>query len=62
MISKKAEINTRNDIAPQYLNSDILNENKNMYEVSTIVGFKHQASFTHAFKKYYGLLPSEISR
>ena len=29
MISKKAEINTRNDIAPQYLNSDILNENKN---------------------------------
>jgi AraC-like DNA-binding protein len=40
----------------------ILNENKNMYEVSTIVGFKHQASFTHAFKKYYGLLPSEISR
>lgn len=40
----------------------ILNRNKNMYEVGTMVGFKHQASFTHAFKKYYGLLPSEISR
>jgi len=40
----------------------ILNENKNMYEVSAMIGFKHQASFTHAFKKYYGLLPSEISR
>ena len=38
----------------------ILNEGKNMYEVGLQVGFKHQASFTHAFKKYYGILPSEI--
>ena len=38
----------------------ILNEGKNMFEVGLQVGFKHQASFTHAFKKYYGILPSEI--
>ncbi|MVZ60657.1 helix-turn-helix transcriptional regulator [Sphingobacterium humi] len=40
----------------------ILDEGKNMYEVGTLVGFKHQASFTHAFKRYYGILPSEIFR
>lgn len=40
----------------------ILDEEKNMYEIATQVGFKHQASFTHAFKKYYGILPSEIYR
>lgn len=40
----------------------IIKEGKNMYEVGNLVGFKHQASFTHAFKKYYGLLPSEIIR
>ncbi|WP_185218046.1 helix-turn-helix transcriptional regulator [Sphingobacterium mizutaii] len=40
----------------------LLEEQKNMYEVGTLVGFKHQASFTHAFKKYYGILPSEICR
>ncbi|MBE9586201.1 helix-turn-helix transcriptional regulator [Mucilaginibacter sp. JRF] len=38
----------------------IIEEKRNMYEVGTMVGFKHQASFTHAFKKYYGILPSEI--
>lgn len=38
----------------------ILSEGKNMFEVGLKVGFKHQASFTHAFKKYYGILPSEI--
>ncbi len=40
----------------------ILEEGRNMYEVGILVGFKHQASFTHAFKKYYGILPSEIYR
>lgn len=38
----------------------IIEERKNMYEVGIHVGFKHQASFTNAFKKYYGILPSEI--
>lgn len=38
----------------------IVEEKKNMYEISIGVGFKHQASFTHAFKKYYGILPSEV--
>lgn len=32
----------------------------NMYEVGTMVGFKHQASFTNAFKRYYGFPPSEV--
>lgn len=40
----------------------ILDEGKNMYEVGMLVGFRHQASFTHAFKKYFGILPSEIHR
>ena len=38
----------------------IVQESKNMYEVGIEVGFKHQASFTNAFKKYYGILPSEV--
>lgn len=38
----------------------IVQERKNMYEVGVEVGFKHQASFTNAFKKYYGILPSEV--
>lgn len=38
----------------------IVEQRKNMYEVGTMIGFKHQGSFTHAFKKYYGILPSEV--
>ncbi|WP_443938651.1 helix-turn-helix transcriptional regulator [Pedobacter sp. MW01-1-1] len=38
----------------------IIEERKNMYEVGMEIGFKHQASFTNAFKKYYGILPSDI--
>ncbi|MBT2560145.1 helix-turn-helix transcriptional regulator [Pedobacter sp. ISL-68] len=38
----------------------IVEEKRNMYEVGVLVGFKHQGSFTHAFKKYYGILPSEV--
>ncbi|RLJ75065.1 helix-turn-helix transcriptional regulator [Pedobacter alluvionis] len=38
----------------------ILEEGKNMYEVGVNIGFKHQASFTNAFKKYYGILPSDV--
>ena len=38
----------------------IIEEQKNMYEVGAYVGFKYQASFTNAFKKYYGILPSDI--
>lgn len=32
----------------------------NMYEIGNLVGFKHQASFTNAFKRYYGMPPSEV--
>lgn len=35
--------------------------NTNMNEVSMLVGFKHQSNFTRAFKRYYGLSPSEVS-
>ncbi|RAV28326.1 helix-turn-helix domain-containing protein [Sinomicrobium soli] len=39
----------------------IVEERKNnMYEVATSVGFKHQASFTNAFKRYYGFPPSGV--
>ncbi len=39
----------------------IVEEKKNnMYEIGSLVGFKHQASFTNAFKRYYGIPPSEV--
>jgi len=38
----------------------ILYENKSIGEVAHAVGFKHQAHLTDAFKKYYGILPSEV--
>ncbi|MGO3161912.1 helix-turn-helix domain-containing protein [Sphingobacterium sp. JB170] len=39
----------------------IVEEKKNnMYEIGNLVGFKHQASFTNAFKRYYGMPPSEV--
>ena len=38
----------------------ILHENKSIGEVSHAVGFKHQAHLTDAFKKYFGILPSEV--
>ncbi|HEY0177762.1 MAG TPA: AraC family transcriptional regulator [Pedobacter sp.] len=38
----------------------IVKEKKNMYEVGMLVGFKHQASFTKSFKKYYGITPSDV--
>ena len=37
----------------------ILQENKSIGEVAHAVGFKHQAHLTDAFKKYYGILPSQ---
>jgi len=38
----------------------ILNEHKSIGQVAHAVGFKHQAHLTDAFKKYYGILPSEV--
>lgn len=38
----------------------IVKEKRNMYEVGVMVGFKHQASFTKSFKKYYGITPSDV--
>ncbi len=38
----------------------LLEELKSISEVSAIVGFSHQNNFSIAFKKYFGLPPSEI--
>ncbi|UOE52330.1 helix-turn-helix transcriptional regulator [Mucilaginibacter sp. SMC90] len=38
----------------------IINDHKSIGEVAHAIGFKHQAHLTSAFKKYYGILPSEI--
>lgn len=38
----------------------IVNDHKSIGEVAIAIGFKHQAHLTSAFKKYYGILPSEI--
>lgn len=35
--------------------------NTNMNEISMLLGFKHQGNFTRAFKRYYGLSPSEVA-
>lgn len=38
----------------------LIDERKTIYEVSLLTGFKHQANFSNAFKKYYGISPSDI--
>lgn len=38
----------------------LLEQRMSIYEVSGLSGFKHQANFSKAFKKYFGLLPSGI--
>jgi AraC-like DNA-binding protein len=38
----------------------ILYDRKSIGEVAQAVGFKHQAHLTDAFKKYFGILPSEV--
>lgn len=37
----------------------LLTENKSISEVANLTGFKHQANFSIAFKKYFGCPPSE---
>ena len=38
----------------------LLEEEMSVYEVSGLTGFKHQANFSKAFKKYFGILPSGV--
>ncbi|SEO83637.1 AraC-type DNA-binding protein [Mucilaginibacter gossypiicola] len=38
----------------------IINDHKSIGEVAHAIGFKHQAHLTSAFKKYYGILPSQV--
>ncbi|TDQ06715.1 helix-turn-helix transcriptional regulator [Pedobacter metabolipauper] len=38
----------------------LLEEQKTIYEVALLTGFRHQANFSTAFKKYFGVSPSEM--
>lgn len=38
----------------------LLNDGKTIYETSLLTGFKHQANFSIAFKKYFGISPSDV--
>ncbi|MNJ94001.1 Regulatory protein PchR [compost metagenome] len=38
----------------------ILDEKRSVGQVATAVGFNHQSHLTDAFKRYFGILPSEI--
>ena len=38
----------------------LLEERKTIYEVSMLTGFRHQTNFSVAFKKYFGISPSDI--
>jgi AraC-like DNA-binding protein len=38
----------------------ILEEGKNVGQVASAVGFNHQSHLTDAFKRYFGILPSEV--
>ncbi|WP_442589932.1 helix-turn-helix transcriptional regulator [Pedobacter sp. AW31-3R] len=38
----------------------LLDDKMSIYEVSGMSGFKHQANFSKAFKKYFGILPSGV--
>ncbi|MNY15077.1 Helix-turn-helix domain protein [compost metagenome] len=38
----------------------ILDEKKTVGQVAAAVGFNHQSHLTDAFKRYFGILPSEI--
>lgn len=39
----------------------IIEEKKSIGQVATAVGFNHQSHLTDAFKRYFGILPSEVS-
>lgn len=38
----------------------IIDEKRSVGQVATAVGFNHQSHLTDAFKRYFGILPSEI--
>ncbi|MNK18089.1 Regulatory protein PchR [compost metagenome] len=46
----------RMELAKQLL----IDDQKSIFEVANLTGFKHQANFSIAFKKYFGISPSEI--
>ncbi len=39
----------------------LLEERKTIYEVTMLTGFRHQTNFSIAFKKYFGIPPSDIA-
>lgn len=38
----------------------LIEERKTIYEVSMLTGFRHQTNFSVAFKKYFGISPSDV--
>lgn len=39
----------------------LIEDGKSIYETSLLTGFKHQANFSIAFKKYFGIPPSDVA-
>ncbi|WP_126972697.1 helix-turn-helix transcriptional regulator [Gynurincola endophyticus] len=47
-------------IKMEYARKLLLEERKTIFEVSELTGFNHQNNFSSAFKKYFGISPSDI--
>ncbi len=47
-------------IRMEYARKLLLEERKTIFEASELTGFNHQNNFSNAFKKYFGISPSEI--
>ncbi|SEL98496.1 AraC-type DNA-binding protein [bacterium A37T11] len=46
----------------EYARKLLVEDRKNIAEVTYEVGFKHQSHLSEAFKNYFGILPSEVRR
>ncbi len=44
----------------EYARKLLIEDSKNIAEVTYAVGFKHQSHLTEAFKNYFGVLPSDV--
>ncbi len=52
-------IEYHNRVRMEYARTEIQNKGKSPTEVSYILGYSHPSNFTKAYKKYFGVLPSE---
>lgn len=46
----------------EYARKLLLDEKKSIFEAAALTGFSHQNNFSNAFKKYFGISPSDIRR